>query len=111
VLNVFVPEVGLQGAGVMSLVGQGVAAGVSEHVRVRFEPELGFGACSLDHAGKPCGGEWRAPLGSEHEGRLGLLFALEPPKAAQLVPPRIGCVLGVPFLTPRTRRVAVLKST
>src|SRR5262249_14934096 len=35
VLDVLVPEVGLQGAGIMPLVSQGEVTGVPEHVRVR----------------------------------------------------------------------------
>ena len=75
-------KVGLQGARVVPLVGQGVATGVPEHVRMRLEPELGLGPRSLDHAGEPSGRERCAPLRGEHEGRLGLLVALEPPQGA-----------------------------
>ena len=55
VLDIAVPEVGLQRARVVPLVGQGVAAGVPEHVRVRLEAELGLDPRSLDHAGEASG--------------------------------------------------------
>ena len=79
-------EVGLQGARVVPLVGQRVAAGVPEHVRVRLEGQLGLRACPLDHAGEASGAERRSALRREHEGRLGLLLALEPPQRPQFVP-------------------------
>jgi hypothetical protein len=39
-LDVFVTEVGLQRPRVVSPVGQGIAAGMSQHVRVDLEPKL-----------------------------------------------------------------------
>jgi hypothetical protein len=39
-LDIAVPQVGLQGARVVPLVGKGVAAGVPEHVRVSLEANL-----------------------------------------------------------------------
>jgi len=48
VLDVAVSQVGLQGARVMPLVGQGKAAGVPEHVRVGLEGKPRLCACSLD---------------------------------------------------------------
>ena len=37
-LDVAMPEVGLQRSRIMPPVGKGIAAGVPEHVRVGFEP-------------------------------------------------------------------------
>jgi hypothetical protein len=37
VLNVPVPKIRLQGAGVMASIGKGEAAGVAQHVRVGLE--------------------------------------------------------------------------
>jgi hypothetical protein len=37
VLNVLVPEIRLQGAGVMAGIGEGETAGVAQHVGVRLE--------------------------------------------------------------------------
>src|SRR5262245_4786376 len=76
VLNVAVAEVSLQGPRIVPLIGQRVAAGMPEHVRVRLERKLRFDPCPLDHAGKPGGAEGSAALRGEHEGRLGLLLAL-----------------------------------
>jgi hypothetical protein len=39
-----------------------------EHVRVSLEPELGFGARTLDHAVETGGGKWRAPQGANPAG-------------------------------------------
>ena len=61
-LNVAVTEVGLQGASVVALVGQGITAGVTEHVGVRLEGQLGLPARALDHPSEPCRAEGRSPL-------------------------------------------------
>ena len=60
VLNVLVPEIGLQGARVVPLVRQRVAAGVPEHVRVRLKTKPRLGARAFDHAGEASGREWRS---------------------------------------------------
>jgi hypothetical protein len=51
-LNVLVPEIGLQGASVVPFVGQGITASVPKHVRVRLERQLGLPASPFDHAGE-----------------------------------------------------------
>ena len=61
VLNVLVPEVGLQRARIVAFAGQGVARGVPQHVRVRLEPELGLSARPLDHAGEAGSREMAPP--------------------------------------------------
>jgi hypothetical protein len=43
-------------------------------------------ARAFNHAGETSRREWRTALRGEHEGRLGLLFALEAPQGTQLVP-------------------------
>jgi hypothetical protein len=68
-----VPEPSLDSPGVMPLVGEGVAAGVTEHVRVRLELETGPDRDPLDHAGKAGRCERRAALA---HGRCA--FALKP---------------------------------
>jgi hypothetical protein len=52
-----VAEVGLQGPGIGSPIGQGIAGCVSEHVRVSFEWQLGLDACPLDQFGETRDGE------------------------------------------------------
>ena len=71
------PEISLQGAGVVSLVCKRIAAGVPEHVWMSLEPWTRLSARPLNHAGEACGAERRSTLLREHEGRLGLLLALE----------------------------------
>ena len=66
-LNVPVAEIGLQGARIVALVSQRVAAGVPQHVRVRLEPQLGLSARTFHHAGKACRAEGCPSLRSEHE--------------------------------------------
>jgi len=84
-LNVAVTEVGLQGAGVVALVGQRVATGVSQHVRVRLERQLGLPARPFDHAGEASRTKRSPAFRGEHEGQLGFLLALKPPQRPQFV--------------------------
>jgi hypothetical protein len=51
-LNVAVAEIGLQGASVVALVGQGITASVPKHMRVRLEFQLGLPARPFDQAGE-----------------------------------------------------------
>ncbi len=83
VLDIAVAEVRLQSARIVALVRQRVAAGVPQHMRVSLEPEPSLDPCPLDHAGEASGSEWRSPLRSEHEGRLGFLLALEPSQGSR----------------------------
>jgi len=62
VLNVAVAKVSLKRSGIVSSICERIAAGVPEHLRVSLEPELGLGACTLDHAGETGGSKWRAPF-------------------------------------------------
>ena len=78
-------EIGLQSAGVVPVIREFVAASMPQHVRMRLEAELGQSPGALDHPRKPCGAEWRAAFGREHEWRPRLLLALEPPQGAQFV--------------------------
>jgi hypothetical protein len=74
-----VAQISLQRPCVVPLVGERVATGMPEHVRVRFEAQFGLSPCPLHHAGKASGGEWRPSLRGEHERRLRHLFTLEAP--------------------------------
>ncbi len=76
-LDVAVAEIGLQGPRIVTFVGQRVAAGMPEHMRVRFEAKLCLGPCPLHHPGKSGRREWRAPLAYEHEW-AGLGLSLQP---------------------------------
>src|SRR5262245_63225012 len=77
-LNVAVAEVSLQRPRVVAFVGQRVAAGMPQHVRVRLECEFGLDRCPFHHAGEPGSAERCPALRGEHEGRLGLLLTLAP---------------------------------
>ena len=55
-------KVGLQCSGIDPLVGQRVAAGVPEHVRMDLEPDLGFVAGAGEQLGKAGRGERATPL-------------------------------------------------
>jgi len=69
VLNVAVAEIGLQRARIVPLVGQGITAGVPEHVWVRLEGQLGLPARPLDHAGEASRAERCPAFRGKHVGR------------------------------------------
>ena len=56
-LDVAMAEIGLQRAGIVSLIRQCIAAGVPEHVRVGLEASLASAACAFHHAGEASGAE------------------------------------------------------
>jgi hypothetical protein len=56
----------------------------SRHDRL-VRKKTSWAARSLDHPGEAGSRERRAPARDEHEARLGLLLALQPPRGAQLV--------------------------
>src|SRR5262245_9214862 len=68
VLNVLVPEVVLQGARVVAIVGKLEPAGVAKHVRVDREWHLGSLTEALDKPVEPNGTDWPAALGHESVG-------------------------------------------
>ena len=76
------PEISLQGSSIMPFVGQCVAAGMAQHVRVGLEAQLGLAASPLDHASEACGAKGRSTLRREDEGRLRLLLALKTPQCS-----------------------------
>jgi hypothetical protein len=61
-------EPALYRPGVVALVGEGVAVGVTEHVRVRLKLQAGTSGRLLDHPGEAGRGERRSPLADEYEG-------------------------------------------
>src|SRR5215831_14050991 len=68
VLNVLVPEVVLQGARVVAIVGQLEPAGVAKHVRVDRKGHLGGLPEALDKPVETDGADWAAALGNEYVG-------------------------------------------
>jgi hypothetical protein len=62
-------KIGLQRSRIEALVGQCVAAGMPEHVRVDLEPNLGFVAGARQQLGKAGRGERSTPLRGKGEGR------------------------------------------
>jgi hypothetical protein len=62
VLDVLVPEIGLQRPRVVALIGQRITAGVPQHMRVDLEANLGFVAGAGQQLGKAGRGEGTAAL-------------------------------------------------
>jgi hypothetical protein len=75
----------LQSACVHTLVRQGVAGGMAQHMNVNREWQLGGLAGALDHAANTHAPERLAPFVDEHISRLGAL-ALQALEASKLVP-------------------------
>jgi hypothetical protein len=67
---------------VVSLVGESVATGVAEHVRVRLQFEGRSDRRPLDHPGKSSRGKRGSPLADENKRRR-LALALEPAQGPQ----------------------------
>ncbi len=67
-LDVLMAEIGLQRAGIVALVCEGITAGVAQHVWVDAL-ELGRFPGPRDHLRKACCGERRAAFGGEHKWR------------------------------------------
>jgi hypothetical protein len=68
VLNVFVPEVVLQGSRIVAIVGELEPTGVAQHVRVDRKWHLGGLAEPLDEAVETDGADRPAALGNEYVG-------------------------------------------
>lgn len=81
-LDIAVAEVGLQGAGIVSLIDECIAAGMAQHVRMRLEPQFRLSPSPFDHPREAGRGEGRPSLTDEHKGGLGLLLALEAAQGA-----------------------------
>src|SRR5215471_1660224 len=78
VLDVLVPEPGLQRPRVVAGIGQGIAAGVAQHVREDGEGHAGASAEALKQRAEALGRHWAAALTGEHMRRC-LLLALQAP--------------------------------
>ena len=75
VLDVLVPEVVLQGARVVAIVGELEPAGMAQHVGVDREWHLGGLTDTLDEAVEADGADWPAALGNEYVGVFGVIPA------------------------------------
>src|SRR5262249_31664771 len=84
VLDVLVPEPGLQRPRVVPGIGQGIAAGVAQHVREDGEGHAGAPAEALKQRAEALGRHWAAALTGEHMRRC-LLLPLQTPQRAYLV--------------------------
>src|SRR5262249_47367466 len=73
VLDVLVPEIVLQGARVVAIVGELEPTGVAKHVWMHWEWHLGGLADALDEAVEAGGTDWPAALGNEHESLFRVL--------------------------------------
>jgi hypothetical protein len=103
-------EVRLQGAGIMPLVRQRIAARVPEHVRERLEAEPRLDASTLDLRATPAvlKGAPRSEVNTN--GDTGSCSRWRR-RRARSSSPRIGWVLGVPRFTLRTCSVPEANST
>jgi len=68
VLNVLVAEIGLQRASIVSLIREGIAAGVAKHVWMDAHKPGSFPS-PRDHLGESGRSERRPALGREHKRR------------------------------------------
>jgi hypothetical protein len=98
VLDVAVPKISLQRTGIDTVIGQLEAAGVSQHVRMHRETEIGGNAKPRDHLTKSRGRERCTALRREDKGRCRILLAFEPAQGAQLT-----AGLGFTFICGKTR--------
>ena len=73
-LDVPVPEIGLQRSGVVAVIGQLVSAGMPEHVWMGLKAKLRPGAGAFDHARESRRAKGCVALGGEHERRFRLLL-------------------------------------
>jgi hypothetical protein len=85
VLDIAVPEISLQGSGVVPLIGKCVTAGVPQHVRMSLEAQTRLNASTLNHAREASRAKGCPTLRREHEGRLGFLLALQAPEGSQFI--------------------------
>ena len=102
-------EIGLQGAGVVPLVRQLVAAGMPQHVRMRLEAELCHVPARSIMRANPAGLNGAPRSDVNTNGDFGSCSRWSR-RRARNSSPRMGWVLGVPCLTLRTCRLAVLNS-
>jgi hypothetical protein len=61
-------EIRLQRARVVARIGESVAAGMPQHVSVRFDPKLCSTPSTLDHPTEPWRAQWCATLADKYKG-------------------------------------------
>jgi hypothetical protein len=81
-----VPEPSLDGTGVVTLVREGIATGVAEHVRVSLERKTSGLGGPFNHPGEAGCREWGTSLADEDEWRR-FALPLEPPQGSQFITP------------------------
>ncbi len=103
-------EIRLKGSCVMTSVGQRVAAGVAEHVRMGLNASLAALPPRSIIRANPAGvnGAPRSEVNTNGDFGSCSRWSRRRDRNSS---PRIGCVLGVPCLTLRTCMVAVRKSS
>src|SRR5262245_61918359 len=77
-----VPQVRLQGPCIDAVVGELKASRIAQQVRMNREADLTCLGGPMHHPQDAGGAEGRAALADKHEGRFGLLLAVEPPESA-----------------------------
>jgi hypothetical protein len=97
------PEPILNRSRVMACIGQGIAAGVPQHVHVNLEGKAGTLTDAFDQAIDGIGCNGSAALRLEYIPAAGLSCSS---RRARSSSPRIGWAAGLPFLARRTCKVA-----
>ncbi len=98
-------EPSLDCPGVVTLVGECVATGVAEHVRVRLQLGSRGARCPFNHPGKAGRRERRSPFAYKHT-RRGFALALKPAQGPELVAAQgVGAESAVLGATVRLRMI------
>ena len=100
-LDVLMPEVGLQASGVVAVIGELVAAGVAQHVGMDGELTLAATPARATILAKPAVVNGASRSLTKTKGELRWPPGMSARKA-RISSPCSGWVLGVPFLTRRT---------
>ena len=71
-LDIFVAEIVLQGAGIVAIIGELVPTSMAQHVRMDRERHPGGFPEALDEPMEADRAHWSTPLRNEHEGIRGV---------------------------------------
>jgi len=66
-LDIAMPEIALDGAGIDAIVGELIAAGVPQHVRMRWKRQTGSNPSQSDQLMNAATGKWRTTFRCEHK--------------------------------------------